>query len=199
MLKTEELKLHDPYVISFVVWKTTKNLTTKSDSTTGIKLYDAHMSDDFVSNQTREYIDYAMTSPNYFSYKYNAMFICRRDGKSMVNDEVNSIEREVIDNLQDFIDDSDPNKKYRYRIVKKMASDSTCLILGWDDLELPRIYSEWDEVIDDVVEYTTNNMNQIMNHTQHDKKLALYGGNIDQIIRMNKAEKAKDFPDYDDV
>jgi hypothetical protein len=151
--------------------------------------YDVHVTDDLKSPGTWEYVDLAFSHP---SAKF--MLVWRRDGKKFSTSETNYMTKYVRDDLEEFISEGmDSDSKWHTRILKKMVDSNSCLILAWDEFELPELYGSWLELVRENKEMVREEVKKIAKgKSLHDRKLDIYEGKMpDTLFDLGDKEKIR--------
>lgn len=141
-------------------------------------VYDVHITDDIESHGTWEYIDFKFSLPASW-----CIMIWRRDGKKFTPMEVNYVTKYVRNDMSDFIDEGkmndDKNDRWHYRILKKLVDQNSCLVLMWDDLDLPLEYDKWSDMVCELKEIVMEHVKDISKPgSLHDREIDIYEGKI---------------------
>jgi len=105
------------------------------------EVHDVHITDELNSGGTWEYIDFKFTLPH-SCY----ILIWRRDKKKFDRENAREVTKYVRDDLREFIDEGKWNGSgWHTKIKQKLVDSGNCLVLAWDEMELPLWYETWEE------------------------------------------------------
>ena len=133
-----------------------------------------HMSDSLQDPTTWKSVEFKFSAPG-----SQYLFVWRRDNKAITDEESQILVKYVKEDMEEFTNEGDTTGPgTQTRILHMLSPSRECLIMAYDEFDLPGSYEDWDDFAYFVFDIVHKMSENSVEHSSDDEK-------IDQILNGN--------------